>query len=119
MVANEVPQKWEIEVFQRDELYRRFKLVCECDGRARVVSHRATYCARAQAYGEAHIGADDLFIHGDMDEVPDGDVIFQMKHCETRLPAGFCPQGYTNHMVKCLLLWARAFADWCIEALPA
>lgn len=73
---DEVPQKWGIEVFQRQVLYPRF----------------------AEAYGAENIGEDDLLIHGDMDEIPDGDVIYQMKHCESKLPAGFCPQGYTNHM---------------------
>jgi hypothetical protein len=71
---NEVPQKWNIEVLQRDLLYKKF----------------------IEGFGD--IGDDDLIIHGDMDEVPDGDVIFQMKHCEAKLPAGFCPQGYHNHM---------------------
>jgi hypothetical protein len=90
---NEIPQKWNIESHQRSILWKKF----------------------VEAYGNDNINDDDLFIHGDLDEVPDGDVIYQMKHCETKLPAGlkkkkkkifffvnlfplgFCPRQYTIH----------------------
>jgi hypothetical protein len=64
----DVPQKWAIENMQRRVVYKKF----------------------IDAYGDANVADDDLIVHGDMDEVPDGDVIYQMKHCETKTPAGFC-----------------------------
>lgn len=71
---NYVPEKWNIENLHRNFIYSKF----------------------VKAHGE--LGEEDLIVHGDLDEVPDGDVVFQMKHCETKLPAGFCPQGYTTHL---------------------
>ena len=73
---NSVPEKWGIELYQRKTLYNRF----------------------VRAYGFGNVAVDDLLVHGDLDEIPDGDVLYQMKFCETKLPAGFCPQVYTNHM---------------------
>ena len=76
----DVPQKWAIENMQRRVLYKKF----------------------IEAYGERNVGEDDLFVHGDMDEVPDGDVIYQMKHCETKLPAGFCTLFFLFLFPACL-----------------
>jgi hypothetical protein len=42
--------------------------------------------------GEQNVGDDDLLIHGDVDEIPSGDMLYHLKHCQLKqraLPARF------------------------------